>query len=141
MNSASQVKKSNHSNPVAFPYPPDPGQHVLERSVAPTALVDRDKLDLSSLAQPKGEMESYFSWTYPFKSPSSSTLCFGEPTPRKINQGKLLCHPISSTLFDFTLGKFNQETEFYITKHTPLVHTGTPSLVPKPFSGTSRVSD
>ena len=114
--STSQVRKSNHPNPVAFPYPPDPGEHGLERSTTPTALVERDKLDLSSLAPPKGEMESSFSWTYPFKSLTSSTLCFGEPTLRKPNQVKLLCNPISSTLCDFTLGKLSQETEFHITK-------------------------
>ena len=86
-------------------------------------------------------MESSFSWTYLFKSPTSSTLCFGEPTLRKLNQIKLLCNPISSTLCDFTLGKLNQETEFCITKHTPLVHTGTPFSMPKSSSGTKRVSD
>ena len=96
--STSQVSKSNHPNPVAFPYPPHPGEHVLERSATPTALVERDKLDLSSLAPPKGEMESSFSWTYPFKSPTSSTLCFGEPTLRKLNQIKLLCNPISNRI-------------------------------------------
>ena len=31
--SVSQVSKNNHSNPVAFQYPPNPGEHVLERSV------------------------------------------------------------------------------------------------------------
>ena len=139
--STSQIKESYHSNPVTFPYPPDPGEHVLERSAAPTSLVERDKLDLSSLAPPKGEMESSFSWTYLFKSPTSSTLCFGEPTLRKLNQVKLLCSSISSNLCDFTLGKLNQETEFYIIKHTPLVHTGTPFTVPKSSSGTNRVSD
>ena len=91
----SQVSKSSHPNPVTFPYPPDPGEHVLETSSAPTTLVERDKLDLSSLIPPKGEMESSFSWTCPFKSPTSSTLCFGEPT----------------------LGKLNQETDSYMTKH------------------------
>ena len=141
--SVCQVSQNNHSNPVAFPYQPDPGQHVLKWSVTPTTLVKRDKLDLSSLAPPKGEMESSFSWTYPFKSPTttSSTLCFGEPTLRKLNQVKLLCNPISSTLCDFTLEKLTQETEFYITKHTPLVHTGTPFSMPKSSSGTNRVSD
>ena len=124
--SVSQVSQNNHSNPAAFLYPPDPGEHVLQRSVTSTALVKRNKLDLSSLAPPKGEMEGSFSWTYLFKSPTSSTLCFGEPTLRKLIQVKLLCNPISSNLCDFTLGKLNQETEFYITKHTPLVHTGTP---------------
>ena len=98
--STSQVKKSNHTSPMALPYPPDPGEYVLARSAAPTTLVERDKLDLSSLVPPKGEMESSFSWTYPFKSPTSSTLCFGEPTH----------------------GKHNQETESHITKHTPLVN-------------------
>ena len=93
--STSQVSKSYHPNPVTFPYLPDPGQHVLETSSAPTTLVERDKLDLSSLIPPKGEMESSFSWTCPFKSPTSSTLCFGEPT----------------------LGKLNQETDSYMTKH------------------------
>ena len=105
--STSQVSKSYHPNPVTFPYPPDPGEHVLETSSAPTTLVERDKLDLSSLIPPKGEMESSFSWTCPFKSPTSSTLCFGEPT----------------------LGKLNQETDFYMTKH-----------MPKSSSGANRVS-
>ena len=105
--STSQVSKSYHSHPVTFPYPPDPGEHVLEMSSAPTTLVERDKLDLSSLVPPKGEMESSFSWTCPFKSPTSSTLCFGEPT----------------------LGKLNQETDFYMTKH-----------MPKPSSGANRDS-
>ena len=104
--STSQVSKSYHANPVAFPYPPDPGEHVLETSSAPTTLVERDKLDLSSLIPPKGEMESSFSWTCPFKSPTSSTLCFGEPT----------------------LGKINQETDVYMTKH-----------MPKPSSGANQV--
>ena len=93
---------------MAFPYPPDPGEHIVERSATPTTLVERDKLDLSSLVPPKGEIETSFSWTCPFKCPTSSTLCFGEPT----------------------LGKLNQETEFYMTKH-----------MPKSFSETNRVSD
>ena len=90
--STSQVKKSNHTKPVTLPYPPDPGEHVLEMSVAPTTLVERDKLDLSSLVPPKGEMGSSFSWTCSFKSPTSSTLCFGEPT-----LGKLKHMPKSSS--------------------------------------------
>ena len=105
--STNQVSKSYNPHPVPFPYPPDPGEHVLETSRAPTTLVERDKLDLSSLIPPKGEMKSSFSWTCPFKSPTSSTLCFGEPT----------------------LGKLNQETDFYMTKH-----------MPKPSSGANRVS-
>ena len=105
--SINQVSKSYNPHPVTFPYPPDPGEHVLETSSALTTLVERDKLDLSSLIPPKGEMESSFSWTCPFKSPTSSTLCFGEPT----------------------LGKINQETDVYMTKH-----------MPKPSSGANRVS-
>ena len=105
--STSQVSKSYHANPVPFPYPPDTGEHVLVQSSAPTTLVERDKLDLSSLLRPKGEMESSFSWTCPFKSPTSSTSCFGEPT----------------------LGKLNQESDFYITTH-----------MPKPSSGANQVS-
>ena len=124
--STSQVEKSNHTNPMALPYPPDPGNHVMERSATPTALVERDKLDPSSLAPPKGEMESSFSWTYLFKSPTSSNLCFGEPTLRKLNQDKLLCNPTSSTLYDFTLGKLNQDTGFLV--HT--VQTEFPTATP-----------
>ena len=105
--STSQVSKSYHANPVAFPYPPDPGEHVLETSNAQTTLVERDNLDLSSLLPPKGEMESSFSWTCPFKSPTSSTSCFGEPT----------------------LGKLNQESDFYMPTH-----------MPKPSSGATQVS-
>ena len=105
--STNQVSKSYHANPVPFPYPPDPGEHVLETSNAQTTLVERDKLDLSSLLPPKGEMESSFSWTCPFKSPTSSTSCFGEPT----------------------LGKLNQETDFYMPTH-----------MPKPSSGANQLS-
>ena len=105
--STNQVSKSYNPQTVTFPYPPDPGEHVLETSSAPTSLVERDKLDLSSLIPPKGEMKSSFSWTCPSKSPTSSTLCFGEPR----------------------LGKLNQETDVYMTKH-----------MPKPSSGANRVS-
>ena len=104
--STSQVSKSYHANPVPFPYPPDPGEHVLESSSAPTTLVERDKLDLPSLLPPKGEMESSFSWTCPFTSPTSSTLCFGEPT----------------------LGKINQETDVYMTKPMPKPSSGANQL-------------
>ena len=72
--------------------------------------------DLPSLASPKGEITSSFSWTFLFKSPTSSTLCFGDPRLSKLNQVKLL-----------------HETEFYITKYIPLcdfvVHTGTTVLL------------
>ena len=72
--STSQVSKSYHHNLVTFPYPPDPGEHVLETSSAPKTLVERDKLDLSSLIPPKEEMVSSISWTCPFKSPTSKAL-------------------------------------------------------------------
>ena len=52
--STNQVSKSYNPHPVTFPYPPDPGEHALEASSAPTTLVERDKLDLSSLIPPKG---------------------------------------------------------------------------------------
>ena len=72
--------------------------------------------DLPSLTSPKGEMAGSFSWTSLFKSPTSSTLCFGDPTLTKLNQVKLLC-----------------ETEFCITKYIllcdPVVHTGTTFLL------------
>ena len=96
------------------------------------------KHDLSSLAPPKGEMKSSFSWT-------SSTLCFGEPTLGKRNQVKLLCSISSRTLWDPTLAKSNQESKLCITKHIPLCdsvgHTGIPFPTPRSSSETNRVSN
>ena len=69
--STNQVSKSYNPLPVTLPYPTDPGEHVLETSSAPTTLVEKDKLDLSSLVPPKGEMESSFSWTCPFNTSST----------------------------------------------------------------------
>ena len=66
------------------------------------------KHDLSSLAPPKGEMKSSFSWTCLFKSPTASTLCFGEPILGK------LCSISSNTLWDPTLAKLNQEIKISI---------------------------
>ena len=60
----------------------EPGEHVLEMSSAPTTLVERDKLDLSSLIPPKGELESSFSWTCLFKSPTSSTFYMTKHMPK-----------------------------------------------------------
>ena len=89
-------------------------------------------------------MKSSFSWTGLFKSFTSSTLCFGEPTLGNLNQVTLLCRISSSTLWDPTIAKSNQETELCITKHIPLcdssVHTGTPFSVPSSSSETIRVS-
>ena len=104
-------------------------------------LAKKEKHNLSSLASPKGEMKSSFSWTSLFKSSTSSTLCFGEPTLGKVNQIMLLCSPTSSSLYDPTLAELNQETEFCITKHIPLydsvVHTGTTFSVPISSSQTN----
>ena len=103
------------------------------------------KHDLSSLAPQKGEIQSSFSWTSLLKSPTSSTLCFGEPTLGKLNQVKLLCSPSSSTLWDPTLAKLNQEIKLCITKHIPLcdssVHIGTPFSVSSSSSETNQVSN
>ena len=60
----------------------EPGEHVLEMSSAPTILVERDKLDLSSLIPPKWDMESSFSWTCPFESPTSSTFYMTKHMPK-----------------------------------------------------------
>ena len=90
-------------------------------------------------------MKSSFSWSCLFKSPTSSTICFGEPTLGKLNQVKLLCSISSSTLWIPTLAKSNQETELCITKHIPLcdsaIHTGTPFSVSNSSSETNRVSN
>ena len=108
-------------------------------------LAKRDKHDLTCIASPKGEIKSTFSWTNPFKSSNTSTLCYGEPTLGKFNQVELLCSSTSSTLCDPTLAKLNQETEFYITIHITfddsLVHTGTTFSLPSSSSETSQVSD
>ena len=105
----------------------------------------KDKHDLSCIASPKGEIKSTLSWTSLFKSPTSSTLCFGEPTLGKLHQVKLLCSSTSSTFYNPTLAKLNQETEFCITIHIPLcdpaVHTGTTFTMIRSSSERDRVSD
>ena len=112
--------------------------HVMKQEGLTTPSLHIPKRDLSSLAPPKGEMKSFFSWT-------SSTLCFGEPTLGKLNQVKLLCSISSRTLRDSMLAKFNQETELCITKHIPLCdsvgHTGIPFPTPRSSSETNRVSN
>ena len=96
------------------------------------------KHDLSSLAPPKGEMKSSFSWT-------SSTLGFGEPTLGKLNQVQLLCSISSRTLWDPTLAKSNEQIELCITKHIPLCdsagHTGIPFPTPRSSPETNRISN
>ena len=67
---------------------------------------------MQSIASPMGEMKRSFIWTILFKSPTSSTLCIGEPTLGKLNQNMLLCSPTSSILFDHILANLNQGTEF-----------------------------
>ena len=75
-------------------------------------------------------MASSFSWTSCFKSPTSSTLCFGNSTLAKLNQVKLLC-----------------ETEFRITKSCFVSYTkqfivaDTIFYVPRSSSCTHQVSD
>ena len=86
-------------------------------------------------------MKSSFSWTSLFKSPTSSTLCFGEPTLGKLNQVKLLCSHSSSTLWDSTLAKLNQEIKLCIPLCDSSVHTGTPFSVTSTSSETNRVSN
>ena len=122
--------------------------HTLQPKCAHYPMVtqcNQSQHDLSSLAPPKGEMKSSFSWTSLFKSPTSSTLCFGEPTLGKFNQVKLMCTPSSSTLWDPTLAKSIQEIKLCITKQIPLchssVHTGTPFSVSSSSSETNRVSN
>ena len=50
-------------------------------------------------------MTSSFNWTSLFKSPTSNTSCFGDPTLAKLNQVKLLCEtefcPLKPILFRF----------------------------------------
>ena len=92
-------------------------------------LAKRDQPDLSCLASPKGEIKSTFSWTSPFKSPTSSTLCSGEPTLGKLKQVKLLCSPNSCTSCHPTHAKLNQETELCITKYDRIPST-TPGAEP-----------
>ena len=106
-------------------------------------LAQSNKHDLSSLAPPKEGMKSSLSWTSLFKSPTSSTLCFGEATLRKLHQVKLLCSLSSSTLWDPTHAKLNQEIKLCITKHILLcdssVHTGIPFPTQRSSSETNRV--
>ena len=86
-------------------------------------------------------MKSSFSWTSLSKSPTSSTLGFCEPTLGKLNQGKLLCSISSSTLWDPTLAKHNQEIKLCIPLCDASIHTGTPFSVPSSSSETNRVSN
>ena len=71
--------------------------------------------DFISLASPKGEMESPFSWNSFLKSPRSITLCFGEPTLAKPNQ--------EPTLVKINQVKLLCETESYITRSSSIWYT------------------
>ena len=86
--------------------------------------------DLPSLASPKGEMASSFSWTSLFKSPTSSTLCFGDPTLAKIDQVKLLCET------EFCISKF-----YFVSYTQQLIVADTTFSVPRSSSCTHQVSD
>ena len=85
--------------------------------------------DLASLASPKWEMASSFSWTSILKSPTSSTLCFCDSTLAKLNQVKLC------------------ETEFCITKFyfvwytQQLIVADTNFSLPRSSSYTHQVSN
>ena len=84
--------------------------------------------DLPSLASPKGEMASSFSWTSLFKSPTSSTLCFGDSTLAKLNQVKLLCETFIS--------------QFYFVWYTQqLIVADTTFSFPRSSSNTHQVSN
>ena len=88
--------------------------------------------DLPSLASPKGEMASSFSWTSLFKSPTSSTLCFGEPTLAKLDQVKLLCeskflyHQVYSSLYPWELHSCSHPRPYHTSQRcifkTNLLH-------------------
>ena len=88
-----------------------PGEHVLETSSAPTTLVERDKLDLSSLIPPKGKMESSFSWTCLFKSPTSSTLYMTKHMP-KLSSGANQVFVSNSSLVTKNGEHFYGENDF-----------------------------
>ena len=115
-----------------------PLSQVMKSEVYITPSLHIPKHNLSSLAPPKGEMKSSFSWT-------SSTSCFGESTLGKLTQVKLLCSISSRTLWDPTLAKSNQETELCITMYIPLCdsacHTGILFPTPGSSSETNRVSN
>ena len=102
---------------------------------------NKSQHDLSSLPPPKVEMKSSFSWTSLFKSPTSSTLCFDEPTLGKHNQVKLLCSPSSSTSWDPTNAKLNQDIKLCIPLCESDDHTGIPFPTPRSSSDTNRVSN
>ena len=82
--------------------------------------------DLPSVASPKGEMASSFSWTSIFKSPTASTLCFGDSTLAKLNQVKLLCETgfcITKSYFVwYTQQLFVADTIFYVPRSSSCTH-------------------
>ena len=86
--------------------------------------------DLPSLVSPNGEMASSFSWTSFFKSPTSSTLCFGDSTLAKLYQVKLLCKT------EFCITKF-----YFVWYTQQLIGADTSFYVPRSSSCTHQVSD
>ena len=82
--------------------------------------------DLPSLASPKGEVASSFSWTSFFKSLTSCTLCFGDPTLAKHNQVMLLCETefcITKSYFVwYTQQLIVADTIFYVPRSSSCTH-------------------
>ena len=75
-------------------------------------------------------MASSFSWTSLFKSPTSSTLCFGDPTLAKIDQVKFLCET------EFCISKF-----YFVLYTQQLIVADTTFSVPRSSTCTHQVSD
>ena len=101
--------------PSSIPPPCNPKYTMFQFGVDSHSFTKDPQHDFSSLASPKGEIESPFSWNSFLKSPRSSTLCFGEPTIAKLNE-------------EPTVAKINQfkllcETESYITKSSSICYT------------------
>ena len=101
--------------PPSIPTLCDPKYTKFHLGFASHSFTEEPQHDFTSLASPKGERESPFSWNSFLKSPRSSTLYFGEPTLAKLNQ-------------EPTLAKINQvkllyETESYITKSSSIWYT------------------
>ena len=86
--------------------------------------------DLPSLASPKWEMASSFSWTCLFMTPTSSTLCFGDYMLGRLNQVKLLCET------EFCIHK-----SYFVWYTQQLIVADTIFYVPRSSSCTHQVSD
>ena len=104
--------------------------------------------DLPSLASQKVEMASSFSWTRFFKNPTTSTLCFGEPTLARLNQVEVLCETEFCTTTKLYIVWYIQQlivadTIFYVPRSSSYTHQVSdcrPNLVPTPSSSTDLTS-